>query len=124
VLFTVRRKRYLNNVSTAEPTNTSSLLQFFELISYEFDAARLHVTAADAQVRRGGDMRASDNRLIETCWYDACGSGPWLEIGPGRSVEGSRLSWLVNRLPARPFPGKGLAYERRAGAGASPAVWL
>ena len=29
------------------------------------------------------------------------------------------MPWLPTRLPSRPFPGKGLAYERRAGAGAS-----
>jgi hypothetical protein len=40
-------------------------------------------------------------------------SWPWMEIEPGRSVERSRLSWLVNRLPTRFV--LGLAYERRAG---------
>jgi hypothetical protein len=40
------------------------------------------------------------------------------------------LSWPVNRLPARPFPGKGLAWARAwlandvPAAGALPAAWL
>ena len=62
MLLPGRWAHYLNSVSAAEPTQTLSSLMFLELRDDYVNAVRLHVTAADALVRRGVDRTTSDNR--------------------------------------------------------------
>jgi len=51
----VRWTHYLNNVSAADPVQTSFSLLLLELSVYDVNAVRLHVFAADALVRCGVD---------------------------------------------------------------------
>jgi hypothetical protein len=59
-----RWTHYLNSVSAAELTRILSSVMFLELRDYYVNTVRLHVTAADALVRRGVDRTTSDNRRL------------------------------------------------------------
>jgi hypothetical protein len=53
VLFPAWWTHYLYSVSAAEPVQVLLSLLFLELSGYYVNAVQLHVTAADALVRRG-----------------------------------------------------------------------
>ena len=55
VLFPGWWAHYLDSVSAAEPVQVLFSMLFLELSGYYVNAVQLHVTAADALVRRGVD---------------------------------------------------------------------